>query len=123
MESVSIILHDVLPCVFEVSTQLDTSISYDVYNQIIGYCFANGQMCPEVELFADALDSNNVPIAKYVGTVSCDFKLKDFSHSPLELEMVITNEPTSKIGLLLWQYLLTEATTPPTDDQQSTILE
>ena len=101
MDSIPVIVHDVLPCVFELSTmQRETFISYDVYQQIIGHCFKNGLICPIVDLIPEVLDSNNMPIDDYVGTVSCNVQL-DYSHSPIEVKILITREPKYLIGLAL----------------------
>ena len=121
-----------------------TFISYDLYQKIIGHCIKNGLICPIVDLIPEAFDLlYDVPITDYVGTLRCNMQL-EYSHSPIEVEMLITSEPRNIIGLALQCKLpimelisdcssssitsehvssSSEATTPPTDDQQSTIMD
>ena len=94
MDSIPVIVHDDFSCVFELSTtQRETSISYDVYQQIIGHCFKNGLICPIVDLIPEAFDLlYDMPIDDYLGIMRCNVQL-EYSHSPIEVEMVITREP------------------------------
>ena len=99
---IPVIVHDVYACDFELSTtQQETFISYDLYQKIIGHCIKNGLICPIVDLIPEAFDLlYDVPINDFVGNVRCNMQL-EYSHSPIEVEMLITSEPRNIIGLAL----------------------